>query len=109
MNFQALNLNIPNSQIIDIRLPSEWIETGILEGSKLITYEMPNGKINPMFLALVEQNFAKNDKIVLICRTGNRTKRAIKFLKDNGFSDVSDISGGVYNYQRLGVKFVPYQ
>lgn len=109
MNFQAVNLNIANDKIIDIRLPSEWIETGILPNSKLITYEMIGGKINPMFLTLVEKNFAKNDKIVLICQTGSRTKRAMQFLKNNGFTNVSDISGGVYNYKRLGAKFVPYQ
>ena len=49
MSFNAANKTIPNDKIIDIRRPSEWYETGVLDGSHLITFEMSSGKINPVF------------------------------------------------------------
>lgn len=104
-----LDLNVDNSQIIDIRLPSEWYETGIIAGCKLITYEMISGKINPLFIDEVSKYFNKDDEIVLICHTGVRSRAAVALLKANGFKHVSDIGGGIYNYERLGGKLVKYE
>ena len=99
-----MQINVPNSQIIDIRLASEWHETGIIEGSKLIA----SGKINPLFVIKVAQNFSKDDKIVLICHSGIRSRAAVDLLRANGFKDVSDVPGGIYNYTRLGAKLRKY-
>ena len=55
-------MNIPNSKIVDIRLPSEWLEFGILEGSHLITYANLSGKVNPLFVSSVEKVFKKDDE-----------------------------------------------
>lgn len=104
-----LQIDVPNSQIIDIRAPSEWYETGIIEGSVLITYEMASGNINPLFIMKVEQKFSKDDKIVLICHSGVRSRSAVDLLKSNGFKNVKDIPGGIYNYTRLGGKLVKYE
>ncbi|RAZ54597.1 rhodanese-like domain-containing protein [Campylobacter hyointestinalis] len=101
-------MNIPNNHIVDIRRPSEWMEFGVLEGSKLITFENLNGKINPMFLSLIEQNFKKDDEIVLMCHTAIRSKAAMKFLQEKGYSNVKDIKGGAYYFEKMGAKFVPY-
>lgn len=101
--------NIPNNKIIDIRRPSEWYETGVLEGCHLITFVNSSGAINPMFVTLVNQRFKKDDEIVLICRSGVRSKAAIEALKNDGFSNVSDIEGGIFNYTRLGAKLVEYK
>ena len=51
----------------------------------------------------------KDDKIVLMCHSGRRTKLAMEVLKNAGFSNVSDIEGGIYNYSRLGAKLVEYK
>ena len=57
----------------------------------------------------VKKLFDKDDKIVLMCHSGKRTKLAMDLLKNAGFSDVSDIEGGIYNYSRLGAKLVEYK
>lgn len=108
-HFLAESLNIANSVIVDIRLPSEWYEFGVLPGSKLITFETLRGGINPMFLPTISSFFQKDDEIILMCYSGARTKDAIKFLNSHGFTRVSDITGGAFNYQRLGAKFEPYK
>lgn len=109
MSFKAANKNIPNDKIIDIRRPSEWYETGVLDGSHLITFEMASGAINPIFEQEVAKIFSKDDEIVLMCRSGVRSKVAMKALKNAGYKNVSDIEGGVFNYTRLGAKLIEYK
>jgi len=81
--------------VVDIRLPQEWEETGILPDSLLLTFFDEFGEINPEFLPKIKENFSPNDEIVLICRSARRTKFAIKFLKNHGFKNVRDIEGGI--------------
>ena len=69
---------------------------------------MASGAVNPLFVHEVKKLFDKDDKIVLMCHSGKRTKLAMEVLKNAGFSDVSDIEGGIYNYSRLGAKLVEY-
>lgn len=109
MSFKAQNGNISNEKIIDIRLPSEWYETGVLDGSHLITFLMASGAVNPLFVQQVSKVFGKDDEIVLMCHSGRRSKLAISLLNEAGFSNVSDIEGGIYNYTRLGAKLVEYK
>lgn len=102
-------MNIKNENIVDIRLMSEWMEYGILPGSKLITYEMASGKLNPMFLPLIAKNFKKDNEIILMCETAKRSKSAMKFLQINGYTNVKEIKGGAYYFEKMGAKFEPYQ
>lgn len=41
----------------------------------------------------------KNDKVLLYCTGGIRCEKASAFLKHNGFSDVSQLYGGIINYK----------
>ena len=95
--------------IIDIRLPQEWAQTGVLENSKLLTFFDEFGNINPNFLPTISSEFAKNDEIILICRTAHRTKFAIEYLKFNGFENVCDIDGGIFELIRLGVSLKKFE
>lgn len=102
-------MNIANSKIIDIRLPSEWLEFGILEGSHLITYANLSGKVNPLFVSSVENIFKKDDEIYLMCATANRSKDAMKLLQKHGFKNVKEIRGGAYYYKKMGAKFDKFE
>ena len=89
--------------IIDIRLPLEWSQTGVLENSKLLTFFDEFGTINPNFLSTILGEFNKTDEIILLCRTAHRTKFAVEYLKSKGFENVCDIDGGIFELIRLGV------
>ena len=104
-----LNSNIENSKIVDIRLPSEWLEFGILEGSHLITYANLSGKVNPMFISSIENIFKKDDEFYLMCATASRSKDAMKLLQKSGFSKVKEIRGGAYYYEKMGAKFSKFE
>ena len=98
-------MNIPNNKIVDIRLPSEWLEFGILEGSHLITYANLSGKVNPLFVSSVEKVFKKDDEFNIMCATATRSKEALKLLQKHGFKAVKEIRGGAYYYEKTGAKF----
>lgn len=49
---------------------------------------------------LEELEDKKDQEIVIMCRTGNRSAQAQKFLLDNGFSNVLNLKGGINQWAR---------
>jgi rhodanese-related sulfurtransferase len=49
---------------------------------------------NPEFEAVVASAFAKDDKLVLGCRSGGRSLRAAEMLQAAGYTSVVDMRGG---------------
>jgi rhodanese-related sulfurtransferase len=49
---------------------------------------------NPAFEEAIARHFAKDDKLVLGCRSGGRSFRAVQMLQEIGFTSVVDMSGG---------------
>jgi len=103
MNIQTTKENILNLQkqhipIIDIRLPSEWQATGTIPNAIKITFFNGRGEINQNFLYELKNNkISKNSKFAIICRTGHRTAVASKILEKNGYKNIIDLKGGMFN------------
>jgi len=75
-----------NPVLLDVREPWEFAICHI-EGSKLIPIrEIPNA-INQL---------DQDQEIVVICHTGVRSLSVCVFLKNEGFSNVANLSGGVH-------------
>ena len=49
---------------------------------------------NPSFLDVVSRTFAKDDKIVIGCRSGVRSLRAAELLEGAGYTHVAEQRGG---------------
>jgi len=45
----------------------------------------------------------KNEPVYLICQTGNRSKKAAVMLKDAGFNNVLNVTGGTVAWQAAGL------
>jgi rhodanese-related sulfurtransferase len=60
-------------KVVDVRRPEEWHQTGVVEGSHLITAFDRYGRIEPGFVGAFQELVAKDEPVVLICRTGSRT------------------------------------
>lgn len=43
----------------------------------------------------------KEQEIVMVCRSGNRSSRATSFLQEQGFSNVKNMSGGMLEWNKL--------
>ena len=74
-NEQILELSKKNIPIIDIRRSSEWDQTGIIPKSILLTFFDKNGKYNlNEWYSKLSLKVEEGKPIILICRTGRRTR-----------------------------------
>ncbi|HEY9099244.1 MAG TPA: rhodanese-like domain-containing protein [Thiobacillus sp.] len=81
--------------LYDIRRPDEWRATGVVEGSHTLTYVDASGRLNPEFVPRFTAEVGKNDPVVLICRTGNRTDKLARALLEMGYTQVYSMRNGV--------------
>lgn len=88
-------INDQNIQIIDVRTPAEWEQTGVLNGAILVTYRNSDGSINPNFVNEVKSKIDQNKKVAVICRSGARSKAASTLLDENGVDGVINLGGGM--------------
>jgi rhodanese-related sulfurtransferase len=89
--------------VVDIRRPEEWRETGVVEGSRLMTFVDASGRLKPGFLETFTSTFGKDDPVVLICRTGNRTDVLARHLVEQmGYTQVYNVRDGITAWIREG-------
>ena len=81
--------------LIDIRLPEEWQQTGIVADSHRITLFQKDGSVTPDFLAKVQKVAAPDKPVALICRTGNRTRAGAEMLAQVGYKQVYNVTHGI--------------
>lgn len=82
----------PSLVILDVRTDWEF-EDGHIEGAINIPVEglqQRLGELNPSY------------EILVYCRTGNRSRRAVQILADNGFSRVYHVLGGIEAWKQTG-------
>ena len=74
-NEQIRELSKKNIPIVDIRRSSEWEQTGVVPKSILLTFFDKNGKYNfDEWYSNLRLKINDGKPIILICRTGRRTK-----------------------------------
>ena len=95
--------------LVDIRLQSEWEETGIVSGSKLLTFFDEKGHADAIGWLEKVKLFAKpNQPVILICRSGNRTRAASQFLSQQaGYATVYNVKSGIKGWLGAGGPVVP--
>ncbi|MDI9355999.1 MAG: rhodanese-like domain-containing protein [Chitinophagaceae bacterium] len=77
---------------IDVREEWEYAEYNI--GNRNIPlYSLPD-QIHTLELY-------KNKTIILYCKSGNRSKLAMKYIEENGFTNVADVKGGITAIREL--------
>ncbi|HEX7707106.1 MAG TPA: rhodanese-like domain-containing protein [Thermoanaerobaculia bacterium] len=77
-------------QLIDVREPYEW-SAGHIEGAEHVP------------LAQLPQKLAQLDRdrvTVMICRSGGRSERARQYLRQAGFEQVLNMTGGMQRWAR---------
>lgn len=92
---EAYNLIIRGSILIDVRDLSEWDA-----GHAPTAIHIP--------LAMLEQNIAripKDNKVLVCCRSGNRSSQATKVLNNLGFQ-VANVVGGMSQWDSDGLPVV---
>lgn len=107
-NTEMKQLMAENIPIIDIRRPDEWQSTGVVDGSQLLTFFDGRGHYDmDKWLAALDKIAGKNDKFILICRSGNRTGQVANYLdKKSGYTQVYHLQRGIKNWIKAGDKIV---
>ena len=90
-NEQILKLSKSNIPIVDVRRNSEWYQTGVVPNSILLTFFDKNGNYNfEEWYEKLRLNINEEKPIILICRTGRRTKIIADIFKSGTFSSIVD-------------------
>ena len=107
---QLKNLLDSNAVVVDIRREEEWKQTGVIFESILSTFFNKDGTANiNVFLDDLRESVSPGQTILLICRTGRRTKVATKFMLSNTeFKEVFSVSGGITEWKKQGFSTVSY-
>lgn len=96
--------------VIDIRLKEEWQQTGIVKGSKTITFFERTGQINPNFVPEFTALVKPDQPVALICRTGNRTQAASQALAQQlGYKNIMSVTHGITGWIAEKRPVIKYQ
>ncbi|MEA3372836.1 MAG: rhodanese-like domain-containing protein [Campylobacterota bacterium] len=83
-------------QIVDIRTPGEWKDTGLVQGSIPIMFFNERGGYNvEQFLNELNQKIDTKKEFALICNSGSRTRILADFLSKKLGYNVIDLKGGI--------------
>jgi rhodanese-related sulfurtransferase len=79
--------------LVDVRQPSE-----LTSGRFPKAVNVPLGELETYAAGL-----DKSSAVMLVCRSGSRSRKAAKRLAGLGFSDVSNVRGGIVAWGRAGL------
>jgi rhodanese-related sulfurtransferase len=71
----------------------------VIEGSELLTFTDASGRVRPDFLSRFTATAGKDDPVILICRTGSRTRTLARYLvEDMGYTQVFNVRHGITHW-----------
>ncbi|MBO9338567.1 MAG: rhodanese-like domain-containing protein [Chloroflexus sp.] len=79
--------------LVDVRQPEEFAYDGHVAGARLLPLPVLATRLNEL---------PKDQPIVCICRSGNRSQVACEMLQRYGFTNVTNVVGGMIAWQRAG-------
>jgi len=95
-NKGLLDLLKRGAPLFDVRRPGEWHETGVVAGSRLLTYVDEYNRLMPGFLETLAAEVDRQEPLILICRTGTRTAMlARKLTLKMGYTRVYNVREGI--------------
>ncbi len=94
---QLLDDGVP---LIDIRTPREWQSTGVISGSRLLTYSRRD---SGSWLTQLQKIASPKQPVILICASGGRSSSAAKLLvRRAGFQAVYNARQGINGWLKAG-------
>jgi len=94
--------------VVDIRGAEEWRATGVVQGSRQLTYVIDaQGRGDPHWVDKVKTIVRPNQPVVLICRSGVRSAAAARQLDEAGYKKVYHVLGGITAWIGAGRPVVP--
>ena len=95
---QAQLMSNQGALLLDVRQPSEYAE-GHAPNAVLI----PLGQLSSR---MQEIESFKDKPVVVMCHSGRRSARATNMLQEAGYSQASNISGGIVAWEKAGLDVI---
>tara|TARA_B100001027_G_scaffold34991_1_gene21520 strand:+ start:215 stop:631 length:417 start_codon:yes stop_codon:yes gene_type:complete len=96
------NINIP---IVDVRRSSEWNQTGVIPNSILLTFFDEEGNYNfDKWYEKLQLEINEGDPIILICRSGKRSKIVANMMDKEFNSIIYNAESGINSW--INKKFI---
>lgn len=109
-NEELRQLMAQGVKLVDLRTAGEWQQTGVVEGSHLITLFDERGRANPDWNREVNALAASDQPIALICRTGSRSRVAAKALNEASSSrKIYNVRAGITGWTKAALPVVPFR
>ena len=82
--------------VYDVRRAEEWQQTGVIQGSRKLTFVDQSGALMPDFVSKFTGAVRRDQPVILICRTGNRTGVLSRVLVEKlGYTRVYNVREGI--------------
>ncbi|MCK9200754.1 MAG: rhodanese-like domain-containing protein [Gallionella sp.] len=95
---QALGMAQQGALLLDVRQPEEYTAIHAPDAKLIPLGELP---------ARMQEISAYKDKpIAVICRSGRRSAKAVELLREAGYSNVSNVAGGMQGWESDGLEVV---
>lgn len=80
--------------LVDVRQPEEFSQDGHVAGARLLPLPMLSTRLDEL---------TKDAAIYCICRSGSRSHVACEMLQRQGFTNVTNVVGGMSAWQQAGL------
>ncbi len=93
---ELMNQDVP---VYDVRREDEWQRTGVIDGSRLLTFVDRQGRMKERFLPRFTVEIATDQPVIIVCRTGNRSEILARYLTDKlGYTRVYNLRDGIVSW-----------
>jgi rhodanese-related sulfurtransferase len=90
----ALERIAAGALLVDVREPDETAQA---------SYDVANLELMPLSdFAATSHALPKDRELIMACRSGGRSARAMQFLLDSGYTHVVNLTGGIMRWQDEG-------
>ena len=89
---------LENEQVLDVRTPEEWAAGTLKDAHQMNIFDADfKEKIGAL---------DKDRPVLVYCKAGGRSSRAMKVLNDAGFKEVYNLKGGITAWKAAGYEVV---
>jgi rhodanese-related sulfurtransferase len=103
--FSKWHVDADKVVVLDVRTPEEYIFVGhapmarniplrVLNQELTAEKRRPVMELNPGFVSQVKKDYKVTDTILVMCRSGGRSAKAVNLLAEAGFKNVYNITDG---------------
>jgi rhodanese-related sulfurtransferase len=86
--------------LLDVRTNDEWVNDGHIPDTTLIPLDELSNRLGEL---------SKDQEIVVVCRSGNRSQQGRDILRQAGFTNVTSMKGGIKEWKAAGYSTVTGQ